>query len=308
MYGISIRPNNIKPTYFGEGGPPWLKQNNLNGPELKLRTNGLTYLGQAGPQGLPQGNAGGLERLDIRGNFPAHNPFNNLSQTSAKVAVEPWASGKNNSLDAILKSQGYSSKEIYAKDANGKSLLDRVAATNNLKNANLVKVGQELTVPTKTQVKSAGSVKTADDYFHASERNFDTLEKTFHELNADEKKAIGKQSFYYLAMQSGQYKGKDGKVLSADQIKARFDKMKPAERKKAEAAVRQYAQDTPASAKLALSDAAATWATDQLQGPNSPYKWFSATPADQKRLDQLLKLQENGDAYVQNYSQYVNNR
>ena len=42
---------------------------------------------------------------------------------------------------------GYSQDELYRKDANGTTLIDRMAEFNNLKDANLIQVGQEIRIP-----------------------------------------------------------------------------------------------------------------------------------------------------------------
>lgn len=70
-------------------------------------------------------------------------------QASTQVTVEPWGKGKNSSVEGILRNQGYSLKEIYTKDANGQTLIDRVASSNGLKNPNLIQPGQELNIPSR---------------------------------------------------------------------------------------------------------------------------------------------------------------
>ncbi len=70
-------------------------------------------------------------------------------QTSTQVTVEPWGKGKNSSVEGILRNQGYSLQEIYAKDANGQTLIDRVASSNGLKNPNLIQPGQQLNIPSR---------------------------------------------------------------------------------------------------------------------------------------------------------------
>jgi hypothetical protein len=81
----------------------------------------------------------------------ANNPYTSFAPSSARVSVQKWGSGKNDCLSSILKGQGYTHQEMYRKDQNGKTLLDKVAAQNNLRDPNLVGIGQELVVPTKAK-------------------------------------------------------------------------------------------------------------------------------------------------------------
>jgi hypothetical protein len=87
-----------------------------------------------------------------------NNPFQAMGAQTAQVKVDAWGKGKNDCLEHILKNQGYSLKEIYGKDENGKSMLDQIVAVNNLKNANLVPAGASLKVPSK--LKADNSPKT----------------------------------------------------------------------------------------------------------------------------------------------------
>lgn len=89
------------------------------------------------------------------------NPYSKFAPSASKVKVDAWGKGKNSSLDSILKSQGYSDKEIYGKGEDGKSLLDKVSATNKLKNPNLILPGQELTVPKKGEVAKEAAKQDA---------------------------------------------------------------------------------------------------------------------------------------------------
>jgi hypothetical protein len=75
------------------------------------------------------------------------------------VSVDPWKKGKNDSLEGILRNQGYSLKDIYTKDAQGKTMIDQVAAQNGLKNPNLIQPGQKLQVPHK---EGSESLSTRD--------------------------------------------------------------------------------------------------------------------------------------------------
>ena len=82
---------------------------------------------------------------------PSANPYEGVAAGVTSVKVEPWSPGNNSksTLDGILKSQGYTSEEIYGKGDDGKSLLDRVSAANNLRDPNLIHPDQNLKIPTK---------------------------------------------------------------------------------------------------------------------------------------------------------------
>jgi hypothetical protein len=75
----------------------------------------------------------------------------------ASVTVQKWGSGKDDCLERILTGQGYSLQEIYAKGADGKSFMQTVAAQNNLRDPNLLRPGQSLTIPKKGETQAATS-------------------------------------------------------------------------------------------------------------------------------------------------------
>jgi len=89
------------------------------------------------------------------------NPYNGVAEGVATVTVEKWSPGNNSksTLDGILKSQGYSSEEIYGKGEDGKSLLDRVSAVNDLKDPNLIHPDQKLKIPMKEKPAEEGAAK-----------------------------------------------------------------------------------------------------------------------------------------------------
>lgn len=95
------------------------------------------------------------------------NPYSSIAKSSAQVRVDKWGTGKNDCLESILMNKGYTAEEIYSKGADGKSLLDRVVATNKLRNADLIQAGQNLVVPSKEEPKADKSTKSvgasADD-------------------------------------------------------------------------------------------------------------------------------------------------
>ncbi|MFN8606812.1 MAG: hypothetical protein U0931_04730 [Vulcanimicrobiota bacterium] len=80
------------------------------------------------------------------------NPYEGFSDDYASVTVDRWRKGPNDSIEHILRNQGYSSNDIYKKDRNGQSLIQRVAAANGLKDPNLIRPGQKgLKVPVKAK-------------------------------------------------------------------------------------------------------------------------------------------------------------
>lgn len=85
------------------------------------------------------------------------NPYAGVSENSSSVTVDGWKKGKNDSVEGILRNQGYSLKDIYTKDKDGKTLIDRVAETNGLKNPNVIHPGQNLQVPTREKSESLSS-------------------------------------------------------------------------------------------------------------------------------------------------------
>ena len=102
------------------------------------------------------------DSVNVTAQTGKNNPYNGISSQSASVKVSPWVKGGDNSnstLSGILASQGYSHEEMFAKDASGKSLLDKVAATNNLKNPNLIIAGQSLVVPSKGEQEGDNGLK-----------------------------------------------------------------------------------------------------------------------------------------------------
>jgi hypothetical protein len=53
------------------------------------------------------------------------------------------------SLSQLLLERGYSLEEMFQKDEQGQTLIDRTAAANKLRNPNLIFPGQELNIPSK---------------------------------------------------------------------------------------------------------------------------------------------------------------
>lgn len=88
-----------------------------------------------------------------------NNPYDGVADGVTTVKVEPWSpeNASKSTLDGILQSQGYTPEEIYSKGADGKSLLDRVSAVNDLKNPNLIHPDQQLKIPMKEQAEGANA-------------------------------------------------------------------------------------------------------------------------------------------------------
>ena len=92
---------------------------------------------------------GGSDALTLTRSSQDRNPYEGTAPGHSKVKVGSWGSGENDSLLGILHQQGYSNREIYAKNKEGHTLLDRVQQVNQLRNPNLIRQGQELVVPSK---------------------------------------------------------------------------------------------------------------------------------------------------------------
>lgn len=86
------------------------------------------------------------------------NPYEGFSEHSVSMKPDAWTKdrapgegqvARNDHLEGMLRNQGYSLEDIYAKDENGQNLLQRVADANGLKNPNLITPDQSLTLPTR---------------------------------------------------------------------------------------------------------------------------------------------------------------
>ena len=78
------------------------------------------------------------------------NPYEGFSSESRRVQVDAWRKGPNDSIERILRNQGYTPQDIYRRDASGKTLIQRVAEANGLKDPNLIRPGGKgLLVPVK---------------------------------------------------------------------------------------------------------------------------------------------------------------
>ncbi|MBX3172674.1 MAG: hypothetical protein KF760_35075 [Candidatus Eremiobacteraeota bacterium] len=96
------------------------------------------------------------DRVQMNGDV---NPYEGFADDFTRVTVDRWRKGPNDSIEHILRNQGYSSNEIYKKDKNGQSLIQRVAAANGLKDPNLIRPGQKgLMVPVKDKPEAKAEV------------------------------------------------------------------------------------------------------------------------------------------------------
>lgn len=83
------------------------------------------------------------DQVQLSGNTTGlSNPYGKAGFGTQRVTITP-----NDNLESILKSQGFSAKEIYSKDGTGQSVLDRVAQANDLRNPNLISSGSSLLIP-----------------------------------------------------------------------------------------------------------------------------------------------------------------
>lgn len=73
----------------------------------------------------------------------------------ARVRVDPTGQGDNDSLGAILLNQGLTAQEIYATDGEGRTFYQQVAEYNRLKDPNIVRGGQYLSVPSRLPPEAA---------------------------------------------------------------------------------------------------------------------------------------------------------
>lgn len=105
----------------------------------------------------------------VEGDKPV-NPYSDVADHTVSMKPEAWSSdrtpgegnvARNDHLEGMLRNQGFEVSELYSKDANGQTLIDRVAEANGLRDANLITPDQELTLPTRHVPKeeSGGSAE-----------------------------------------------------------------------------------------------------------------------------------------------------
>lgn len=101
------------------------------------------------------------EQVALTTRAAERNPYEGVAPGFNTVRVGAWGSGQNDSLVAILNSQGYSSAQVYRRNADGRTLLDEVTRVNNLRNANMIRSGQSLVIPSQTARPSAPAARPA---------------------------------------------------------------------------------------------------------------------------------------------------
>jgi hypothetical protein len=77
------------------------------------------------------------------------NPYAGFANEAARVTVDRWKQGPNDSIEHMLLRQGYTPQDVYRKDSSGRTLIQRVADANGLKDPNLVRPGRKMLVPVK---------------------------------------------------------------------------------------------------------------------------------------------------------------
>jgi hypothetical protein len=105
-------------------------------------------------RGTQTDTAGPMDTVTL--SAEALNPYHGLAADVTTVTLDAWRQGANDSLEAALENQGYTLNEIYARDAGGKTLIDHVVRVNGLRNANLVKAGQQVVIPCQTMTSLNG--------------------------------------------------------------------------------------------------------------------------------------------------------
>jgi hypothetical protein len=86
------------------------------------------------------------------------NAYEGVADKTSEVTVDPYKKGKNDTIEGILRNQGYSLQDIYNKDKGGKTLIDHVASVNKLKNPNVIQDGAKLKIPGRDNSESLSSM------------------------------------------------------------------------------------------------------------------------------------------------------
>ncbi len=97
------------------------------------------------------------------------NVYAGIADKTTTVTVDPYKKGKNDTLEGMLRNQGYSLQDIYNKDENGKTLIDHVASANNLKNPNVIQDGAKLKIPGRNDSESLSSMDLKEGESQTSE-------------------------------------------------------------------------------------------------------------------------------------------
>ncbi len=121
---------------------------------------------------------------------------------NAKVKVDGWKKGRNDCLERVLQNQGYSLKEIYTKGADGKTLLQSIAAKNGLTDPNKLADGRELNIPRKANTVSAEGLKDGQKITREAEDASGSLAVTAQK-NPDGSKSVGTDANTVAPVSSG---------------------------------------------------------------------------------------------------------
>jgi hypothetical protein len=97
------------------------------------------------------------------------NVYAGIADKTSTVTVDPYKKGKNDTLEGMLRNQGYSLQDIYNKDKNGKTLIDHVASANNLKNPNIIQDGAKIKIPGRENSESLSSMDLKEGESQTSE-------------------------------------------------------------------------------------------------------------------------------------------
>ena len=127
-----------------------------------VRSSGAANAAAEGtPPPVNPDNGRSNDQLNLSQTSQNRNPYQGVAPSFSTVKVDRWSQGNNDSVVQILLNQGYTQQEIYGKSGNGKSLLDEVTQVNGLRNANLIRAGQDLMVPSKeaSEAAEAGPVQ-----------------------------------------------------------------------------------------------------------------------------------------------------
>jgi len=155
-------------------------------PRPEARPEGLGKSDATSATGTSDGVALSSETASAAESAAPENPYEGVAEGVTSVKVEPWSpeNTSKSTLDGILQSQGYTPEEIYGKGEDGKSLLDRVATTNNLENPNLIYPDQELQIPQKTVEEEKDEASISSDDVAAGESETTVVQNEEERMSA----------------------------------------------------------------------------------------------------------------------------
>jgi len=101
---------------------------------------------------------------------PMARSFDTVNLTSGATSQTNPSAGpgcvtvkSGDSLSELLLQRGYSVKEMYQKDDQGKTMIDRIADSNGLRNPNLIYPGQQLDLPGKDRAEESSTPQQFED-------------------------------------------------------------------------------------------------------------------------------------------------